>query len=141
MFWDYWLKFLKVLLTSECVTGLLLNFIKTFFITFATVSYPFSICNSQFTHFLTGVDFEFFTTIFKLLFSLKFLVEVFVSACNLEITHCNNSLHYIWWFKIFFDNFNFNIIHNLLTFLWVWTLNVWLLSVLYIFISFNFFFF
>ena len=56
-----------------CVAGLLLNFIKTFFITFAIVSQPFSvkivIFNSQFTHFSTDVDFEFFTTIFRLLFS------------------------------------------------------------------------
>ena len=67
------LKFFKVLLTWKCVAGLLLNFIKTFFITFAIVSQPFSvkivICNSQFTHFSTGVDFDFFTTIFRLVFS------------------------------------------------------------------------
>ena len=73
VFWSFWLNFFKVLLTWKCVAGLLLNFIKPFFITFAIVSQPFSvkivICNSQFTHFLTGVDFEFFTTIFRLLFS------------------------------------------------------------------------
>ena len=91
VFWDYWLKLLKVLLTSKCVTGLLLNFRKTLFITFATVSQPFSvkivICNSQFTHFSTGVNFEkknyyYFETI---IFRLKFLVEVFVCACNLKL--------------------------------------------------------
>ena len=35
--------FFKMLLTWKCVAGLLLNFIKTFFITFATVSQPFSV--------------------------------------------------------------------------------------------------
>ena len=41
--WVFCSKFFKVLLTCKCVAGLLLNFIKTFFITFATVSKPFSV--------------------------------------------------------------------------------------------------
>ena len=77
VFWDYWLKFLKVLVTSKCVTGLLFNFRKTFFISFATVSQPFSekivICNSQFTHFSTDGTLK-----FLLLFSYYyFQIEVF----------------------------------------------------------------
>ena len=90
MFWSFWVKFFIVLLILKCVTGFLLIFIKTFFITFATVSQSFSvkivICNSHIYSLfdpcgLWIFNYYFQTTIFRLKLALLWhlIITPFIS--------------------------------------------------------------
>ena len=103
MFWSFWVKFFIVLLTLKCVTGLLLIFIKTFFITFATVSQPFSvkivICNSHIYSLLDPCglwifNYYFQTTIFRLKLALLWhlIITPFISFSGFQFSLKNLTL-------------------------------------------------